>query len=252
MHTQVVLCPGINDGEVLDETIAGLADLFPMVRSIGIVPVGLTGHRDKLTNLRAFTSTEASDLVKMISVRQREFRKRFKTGFIYLADEFFILSGLNIPPARYYDDYCQVENGIGLARILLDEFAALEKLLPDRISPREVYLVTGVSALRVLQDIVNRLDLIKGLKAELVPVNNRFFGGNVTVTGLLTGRDIIAALGDKKGMAVVLPGVLLKHSSSMLLDDISIEDIERETGARISITDGSARSLVEAVLGQTL
>jgi len=250
VHTQVVLCPGLNDGDVLEETISGLAEFYPAVRSVGIVPVGLTGHRRKLRPLKSVDEAQARELVKIINSRQREFRRRFKTGFVYLADEFFVLSGLDFPPARYYDDYCQVENGIGLARILLDEFAALENSLPAEIAPREVCLVTGKSATGVLQIIKERLDLIKGLELEIIPVENRFFGGNVDVTGLLTGRDIIGTLGKMKATNVVLPAVLLKDGSNLLLDDTSIEDIARETGACIYVTDGSALSLIEAVLGQ--
>lgn len=250
IHTQIVLCPGINDGEILEETINGLAEYYPSVRSIGIVPVGLTGHRKKLPELQPFDLPSASDLIRLIDEKHRRFRQQYGLGMVYLADEFYILAEREFPPASYYDDYPQIENGIGLARILLDQFDEIEASLPEKVADREVHIVTGISALPVIQPIAGRLKQISGLTLEIIPVKNRFFGGNVTVTGLLTGHDIINTLGKKYiGKQIILPGVLLKEHSRSLLDDITIEEIEQKTGTSIIIVDGSARSLVDAVLG---
>jgi len=253
IHTQVVLCPGVNDGLVLEETIERLTAYHPSVQSVGIVPIGLTGHRRGLSSLRAFTAAEAADLIENIDHKQEGFRNRWGEGFVYLADEFYVLAGRAFPPAEYYDDYSQTENGIGLARIFLDEFAELKPFLPGRIAARSLAMVTGFSALPVLNPVVKELNKIKGLGLELIPVRNRYFGGNVSVTGLLTGQDILEALGDKQvGKEVILPAVVLRESSEVLLDDRSVGDLERESGCRILVVDGSARSLVEAVLGQGL
>lgn len=250
VHTQIVLCPGINDGEILEETISGLAEYYPSVRSIGIVPVGLTAFREKLPELKTFDTGRARALVEQIDPQQEQFRKKYGIGMVYLADEFYILAGCDFPLTEYYDDYPQIENGIGLARLLLDEFAGLQANLPAAIEPREAYIITGISAIPVLQPIIERLGRIKGVQAELIPVENNFFGGNVTVTGLLTGQDIIAKLGNGyNGKRIILPGVLLKEHSRSLLDDITIEDIEKKTGASVVLIDGTARSLVGAVLG---
>lgn len=249
VHTQIVLCPGINDGDFLIDSINKLAKLYPSVVSIGIVPVGLTGHREGLSDLRTFTPAETGSVIEMINEMQSKFRREIDIGFVYLADEFFIKAGLNFPDADYYDDYVQIENGIGLARILLDEFENIKGELPSQIEDKEVYVITGVSATSILAPIIERLNAIQGLQAELIPVHNTYFGGNVTVTGLLTGADIINTLGKEyAGKIVVLPEIVFKEGQLMLLDDISIDDIARETGAIIKTVDGSARSLVDAII----
>ena len=249
IHTQIVLCPGINDGIILEESIEELAKYFPSVLSVGIVPVGLTGHRQKLSELRAFTPEEASNIIRQGEEYQQRFRPLFRRGFVYLADEFYIKAGEQLPDAEYYDDYCQIENGIGLARIFWDEFSSLEAALPRQTEPREVNLLTGLSAVKILEKIVARLNLIEGLTVNLLAVANNFFGGDVSVTGLLTGSDIIAALGKKyNGKIVIIPEVVLKEGHEILLDNVSIKEIAEHSGAKIITVDGSASSLVEAVI----
>ncbi|MDD2620466.1 MAG: DUF512 domain-containing protein, partial [Syntrophomonadaceae bacterium] len=249
IHTQIVLCPGINDGIILEESIEDLAKYFPSVLSVGIVPVGLTGHRQKLSELRAFTPEEASNIIRQGEEYQQRFRPLFRRGFVYLADEFYIKAGEQLPDAEYYDDYCQIENGIGLARIFWDEFSSLEAALPRQTEPREVNLLTGLSAVKILEKIVARLNLIEGLTVNLLAVANNFFGGDVSVTGLLTGSDIIAALGKKyNGKIVIIPEVVLKEGHEILLDNVSIKEIAEHSGAKIITVDGSASSLVDAVI----
>ncbi len=249
VHTQIVLCPGVNDGAVLEDSIEELVKFYPSVLSVGIVPVGLTGHRQKLRELRTFTPEEAAGIIKQVEPHHQKYRSLFQRGFVYLADEFYIQAGLEIPNAEYYDDYCQIENGIGLTRILWDEFALLESSLPQQISQREVTLVTGLSAVKILQKMVDRLIKIEGLTVNLLAVKNNYFGGGVSVTGLLTGRDIINAMGNNyKDRIVIIPEVVLKDGQEILLDNISIKDIAEISGASILTVDGSAYSLVEAVL----
>lgn len=177
MHTQIVLCPGINDGKILEDTIEGLGELHPAVASIGIVPVGLTAHREKLHDLRGVSSEEARNLISTINRYQQGFRSKFECGLVYLADEFYVKAGIPVPEAAYYDDYAQIENGIGLCRILLDEFAAEEISLPDSVSEREIYLLTGESAIPVMEKIIASMNRIQGLRLELIPVKNIYFGG---------------------------------------------------------------------------
>ncbi|NLB53655.1 MAG: DUF512 domain-containing protein [Syntrophomonadaceae bacterium] len=249
IHTQIVLCPGINDGDVLSDTIEQLAELRPSVLSIGIVPVGLTGYRSDLPNLRGFTADEIKAIIFLVDQCQNRFRKEYGYGLVYLADEFYIAVGLPVPEEEYYDDFSQIENGIGLARILLDQFQIIEPDLPEEIEPRTAYLITGYSALPVINYIVDRLNRIKGLEAVALPIPNHFFGGNVSVTGLLTGSDIIDYLGiNYKDKNVIIPEVVLKDGEDVLLDDVSIKEISAKTGARISTVDGSAQNLVDAIL----
>jgi len=249
IHTQIVLCPGINDGTILEETIEELARLHPSVQSIGIVPVGLTGHRGKLPAIRPVTAELAQDLIRLAEQYQQRFRAERGTGLVYLADEFYLRAGAELPTSAYYDDYCQLENGIGLSRLLLDEFAELEGQLPEKIESREIYVITGRSAVPVLGKIIRRLQKIKGLQAQLIPVENLYFGGGVNVTGLLTGSDIIRSLGRTyQGKTVLLPEVVLRDGGQTLLDDITIDDIMEKSGAKIITVDGSARDLIGKIL----
>ena len=251
IHTQIVLCPGINDGEILKQSIEELSSYYPTVQSVGTVPVGLTGHRLKLPQLQVVNPEQSRNLIAIINNYQAKYHKVLQTGFVYLADEFFIKAGVAFPDAEYYDDYCQIENGIGLARIFLDEFARLEKSLPEQVDKREVFIITGVSAMMVLETVVKRLNLIKGLTVYLLPVENHYFGGNVSVTGLLTGKDILQVMENKyQGQDVIIPEIVFKQGDDVLLDNISLEELRRKSGAQIHIVDGTARSLVEAVLNQ--
>lgn len=249
VHTQIVLCPDLNDGQELVKSINELADLYPSVQSVGIVPVGLTGHRDKLPHLRTFTAQEARELIEEVNQWRNTFRSRFGIGFVYLADEFYVKAGIPVPPADYYDDYSQIENGIGLIRLFMDDWQEIKRDLPNQIDPVQVFLITGESARTVMQTVAEDLNRVKGLGVEVIVVPNQYFGGGVTVTGLLTGTDIINCLQDNyRGKKVVIPEVLLQEGSTMLLDNITLEEIASRTGAVIRTTDGSARSLVEAVL----
>lgn len=248
IHTQIVLCPGLNDGVFLKQSIEELAE-YPCVQSLGIVPVGLTRFRAKLSELNIFSQEQSRQLIELINKYQVQYRKRKNIGFIYLADEFYIKAGLDFPPASYYDDYCQIENGIGLARMFLDEFALLERSLPDKVNHNEAYIVTGLSAMPVLEVVIKRLNQIEGLNVSLIPVENHFFGGNVSVTGLLTGRDIINTLAQNyQGKRVILPEIIFKEGYDILLDDISLEEIRQNTGSDILTVNSSARSLIEAII----
>lgn len=252
VHTQVVLCPGLNDGEVLKDTIEGLAAFYPSVRSVGIVPVGLTGYREKLDPLQPVGEKQARELIDEIDAYQIRYRSQFKTGFAYLADEFYIKTGRDIPPAAYYDDYEQIENGIGLTRQLLDEFDGIKGRLPVEVSSGEYIMATGKAAAPALAGIIEHLRKIKGIKIELLEVPNLYFGGMVTVTGLITGSDIIKALGNKhSGKQVILPGVMLKEGSELFLDNLTVEQIEDKTGVIIKIVD-SITDATEYICGMPI
>ena len=249
IHTQIVLCPGINDGEILKNTIEELSSLYPGVQSIGIVPVGLTGHRHDLAPLRSFEQKELEEIIALVDGCQKRFREEFDWGLVYLADEFYLAAGQSLPEDYYYDDYSQIENGIGLSRILLDEFSELEGDLPRRSEPRQVYLLTGESAVPVMDVIRHRLNQIEGLAVEVLPVKNSYFGGGVSVTGLLTGSDIVEGLGrDYEGKNIIIPEVVFKDGQEVFLDNAGLSEIAAQTGANFLIVDGSARSLIEAVL----
>lgn len=251
VHTQIVLCPGWNDGEVLKETIEELASLYPGVVSIGIVPVGLTRHRDKLPHLQPVSRELAAATITDIDHYQDKFRSQMGIGLVYLADEFYLKAGQEIPAAEYYDDFCQIENGIGISRLLLDDFNEIEPSLPSSVFDRQAFIVSGESAQTILRPIIERLNHIKGLSLELISVPNLYFGGGVTVTGLLTGQDIMTALGTAyQGRTVIIPEVVLRDGCDMLLDDTVLEYLKSGSRANIIISESNAAGLIKAVLGE--
>jgi len=249
VHTQVVVCPGWNDGPILQETIEDLASMYPGVLSVGLVPVGLTGHREGLTHIAPLSVEAATMVIAATDTNQVRFRQQLGTGFVYAADEFYVRTGLPLPPAGYYDDYSQIENGIGLARILLDDFRELEPQLPQQVMPQQVFVISGESTAVLLQSLIQRLNQIEGLVVELITVPNRYFGGGVTVTGLLTGRDILAALGHRhRGQRVIIPDIVLRDGHDVLLDDMSVEQLKSSSGADICVAASSAAGLLAAVM----
>ena len=249
VHAQVVLCPGINDGTILDETVSTLAGFWRTVLSIGIVPVGLTRFREGLYPLRPVGRDEAEELIAKGQAWQAEFRNKLGTGLVYLADEFFIKTDREFPPHEYYDDYPQIENGIGMAREFLRRLAELEHRLPGQVEPACLTLVCGRAASGVLERAVQRLNHIKGLKVRVLPVTNNFFGPEVTVTGLLTGADILKALKDcpEETETVVLPDVVLREGREYFLDNMTVEELAARVGRKVQVVEASAEGLVACV-----
>ncbi len=249
MHVQIVLCPGINDGEALKRTIWDLAQFWPQVNSIGIVPVGLTKFRQKLPFLRAFTKPECRKLIRRFAPVQELFRRQVGSSFVYLADEFYLRANLPFPPAPFYDDFPQLENGIGLTRLFYQEFIGFLPLLPGRLRrPRRFFIATGLAGARALKPVVARLNLIENLDLKLVPIPNIFFGPRIDVTGLLTGKDLLWKLRGFAGEEVLLPRILLRREDSYLLDGSTLAQVGSKLGCKFSVVKPTARALVEAVL----
>lgn len=254
VHTQVVLCPGINDKEVLASTVLTLAEFWPSVLSVGIVPVGLTNHRLGLYPLKPVNRQQARAVINLGESWQQYFRDRIGVGFVYLADEFFVKARHDFPPAVYYDEYPQLENGIGLARQFLDRLGELESTLPESVPENlDATLVCGESARSLLRTAADRLNRVKGLTVEVLPLKNRFFGNQVTVTGLLTGRDIEYSLGPGyKNRTVIIPGVMLKEGEHRFLDDMTVDELSKKTGANIIVVNATADGLVNYIVNGTV
>lgn len=241
-HTQVVLCPHINDGIYLEQTYHDLKAI-PQVRSLAIVPVGLTKYREKLTELRTFTNKEAESLVEWVEIKQQECRKERGSSFVWLSDEFYLLAQGDIPPGEVYEDFPQLENGVGLIRVLWDEFAEIK--LPKIIKEKEVVLVTGVSGEKALEPIVKRLNQIKGLSVRIKVVTNCFFGPSVTVTGLLTGTCLLEGLKDlKKGSIVFIPSIMLKNQQDTFLDDYTTQEVAELLNIHLIPVPVNAKELI--------
>jgi putative radical SAM enzyme (TIGR03279 family) len=238
MHTQIVLCPGVNDGEYLEKSVQEFSSLYPQVKSLALVPVGLTRHRRNLPKIKPVAKGYALDIINLVDRWQKLFRKRFEAGFLYASDEFFTKARLDIPNKKYYDDFDQIENGVGMMRKFLDQFQTRQKLLPQNLSRKlSITLLTGVSALGLIKKIVeDRLNIIPGLKIKIVTVKNDFFGSTVTVTGLLTGVDMLNSLKKQKGIGdlILLPPNCI-NQDDLFLDDITPQDLENELDRKVII-----------------
>jgi putative radical SAM enzyme (TIGR03279 family) len=243
VHTQVVICPGINDGKELEKTyheLLGLAvppgdDGRPGVASLAIVPVGLTGYRQRLPQLRQLSQQEARDLLEWLHARQEECLARLGTRFVFAADELYLLAGYDFPPLTAYETLPQLENGVGLiARFRAQAVEVAAQSRPLDLPP--VAVITGVSSSAELQRFCTMLGDCCGVSIEVLAVPNRFFGGAVTVTGLLTGHDIVTELSGKvDGKILLLPDVLLREGTEVLLDDMTIAELELHLNATLEL-----------------
>lgn len=239
IHVQIVLCPGYNDGEVLEDTVQCLSQFYPQVNSIAIVPVGLTRHRENLPMLEPVTSEISRKVIAWSDTLAKEFYSKFGQHFIYLADEFYLQIGQPLPPSVRYDAFSQFENGVGMTRAFLDDFAVFANKLPDRLSkPRSITLVSGRLMEPILRSVViNRLQQVDNLEANLVVVTNHFYGESITVTGLLTGQDICEALKNScTGELIFLPANCLNFDG-IFLDDWTVTMIEDKLERRIKVID---------------
>lgn len=250
IHTQIVLCPGVNDGQELEQTLKDLTSLYPTLLSVAIVPVGLTAFRQGLYNLQDFTPEEAKSLVKKITELQKQNLKRLKDPLVYLGDEFYLMAGEPFPKTEVYGEFPQLENGIGLARLFLDDFEQLKNELPVKLAKRgKITLATGVSGGKALQPVLSELEKIGNLEIDLQVVVNNFFGTRVTASGLITGQDLIKALDGKNlGDLLIIPGTMLRAGEKVLLDNLTTEEISTQLGVPVE-TAGDARELIDLIIG---
>ncbi len=232
MHTQIVLSPGLNDGRHLLGTIDDIAGLFPAVLSIAVVPVGITGHREGLFPLRPFRPGEALRVVNTIQSISHRFKKQIGTRLVYPSDEFYIKARLPFPPLSSYEDLPQIENGVGMVASFLHE--ARRTRLPRKIRPVTMTAVTGASFSPILRTVLKRLQGIAGVSVRVVTAKNILFGSPVTVSGLLSGRDILTAIqGKRLGSLLMIPSSTLSENESIFLDDMNIADIEAVAGVPV-------------------
>lgn len=232
LHTQVVLCPGINDGKVLEKTVLDLSSLYPAVASIAIVPVGLTRHRERkgLSPLQAVRKKEAKEIILKIEELQNLFKLKYDKNLVFLADEFYRKANHPFPPAQAYGDFPQWENGVGMVPLFYRQWERRKRRMATWTMERspEFLIVTGELAYPFLLPYVEWLGAVLGVPLHLFPVQNRFFGRSVNVTGLITGRDVIRQIRPRlrPGSILLVPGVMLSREEDRFLDDLSLEEIE--------------------------
>ncbi|KAF0220082.1 MAG: hypothetical protein FD174_1527 [Geobacteraceae bacterium] len=247
MHTQVVLCPGINDGEHLERTVADLLEFSPQVASLAVVPVGLTRHRKGLTHLQPVTGEYAAAFIAIWQKKAMDLASRLGAPFLFLADEFYIKAGLSFPPLEAYGDLPQLENGVGMIPLFLDEAReVLEKAEP--LKNRAVTVVTGESPYHYLADFLQGLSGRTGVTLRSVAIKNLLFGDSVTVTGLISGRDIIAGLnGVELGDVIFIPDVMLKEGEGIFLDDLSVDDVRQALGKEVVVVESTPQGIYGAL-----
>ena len=254
LNVQLVLCPGVNDGAELDRSLADLGALHPSVESIAVVPVGLTRYREGLYPLRGYDRQGAVAVVDQVERFSDAFAREHGVRIGYAADEFYIKAGRPIPQADYYGEFSQLENGVGLVSLLRGEFSqALEDLRIGKLpAPRTVTLATGVSAAPFIGEMCAAAQRkVQNLRCRVVPVENRFFGPSINVSGLLTGGDVIGALrGRPLGDELLIPAVMLRQQRDIFLDDLTVQDMAQALHIRVRPVENNGDELLGALLGR--
>ncbi len=253
IHAQVVVCPGINDGQHLERSLLDLAKFHrgevPTVASVAVVPVGLTRFRPAEDELTPVTRDQASEVIGLVQALQTKFRQKLGTTFAWLADEWFLIAGCELPPTSHYEDYPQLDNGVGSIRQFIEQFqdVAVEKLhVTSLYPPRRLTWVVGNAVEKAFEPLLNQLNQVEGLKVNMVALCSQYWGQTITVTGLLTGQDLLQGLqGRDLGDAILLPSVMLKHGDTRFLDDMTVEELALRLGTPI-LPVGGVEALIEA------
>lgn len=247
LHCQIVLCPERNDGKVLQQSIEELAELRPQVASLAVVPVGLTAHRQNLPELRKLTQAEAFAALQIIQQCQEKYLTATGSRFVFAADEIYLQAGEELPELNEYEDLAQIENGVGLIAQFRQQ--AEEVLLEaESLDLDRVTLVTGSSFVDELQVFTRKLSLRTGVDIQVVAVENRLFGAQVTVTGLISGADMLRQLGDRKlGGGVLLPEVMLREGDQVLLDDLTLTDLSAALGVSVLPVEASPWGILDGL-----
>ena len=255
-HTQIVVVPGYNDGNVLKKTLSDLLNLYPTVKTVAIVPVGLTGHRHEknLEKIEPFAKKHAQQVHDIVASFQDKARKRLRFPFFYMADEIYLLMEKDFPPHKDYGYFDQLANGVGMTRKLYTDFNRRKRYLPKEIdSARNVWIVTGVLGEKVIKPLMENFTKIKRLKVRLIPIKNKFMGSPTTVTGLVAGSDVIAQLSARlrrssKPDVILLPDVVLREGQ--FIDDVSMGQIEDQLKIPVKEVPADAQGLIEGIIGQ--
>ena len=253
INTQIVLCPGYNDGEQLEYSLSELAKLGPNVQSIAVVPVGLTRYREKLTPLRGFFPQEAVEVVKTMERWGEYFCKEYGTRTAYASDEFYILAGKDFPPYEFYEDFAQLENGVGMMTLMQHDFtqALKEAQLEQSPAAHRCTIATGQLAYPMMQDFAERVQqAFPQVQVQVKKIRNDFWGPTITVAGLITGQDLLAQLeGLDLGSELLIPANMLRHEQDRFLDDLTLEQVQETLGVPALPVENDAFELLARMLG---
>ncbi len=258
MNGQIVLCKGVNDREELENSISQLTKYLPHLESVSVVPVGLSRYREGLYPLEPFTREDAREVLRSIHGWQEKIYREHGTHFIHASDEWYILAQEELPEEERYDGYLQLENGVGMTRLLLSEFARgreqlrRERQIPDMSVREELSIATGRLAYPYIWRMAQEMtEDFPGLEIHVYAIRNDFFGEMITVSGLLTGQDILAQLQDKPlGRRLLLPQNVLRSGETVFLDDLTLEELKNTLQVEINIVKSSGYDFIDAVLGR--
>ena len=250
MNGQIVLCKGVNDGEELRYTIERLAAYAPHMQSVSVVPVGLSKFRDGLYPLEPFTKEDACQVIDLIEEWQKKLYEKHKLHFIHASDEWYILAERELPEESRYDGYIQLENGVGMIRLLYEEFMDALGEKEDDGKTEELSMATGFLPYPYLKRLLDRMaEVYPGRKIHLYPIRNDFFGEMITVAGLITGQDLVAQLkGKPLGSRLLLPSVMFKSGEEVFLDDMTRTQAEAALQIPINIVKSGGYDLLSAIL----
>ncbi|MEH2011189.1 TIGR03279 family radical SAM protein [Nostoc sp.] len=240
IHAQVVVCPGINDGKHLEQTLKDLTSFHtgevPAVASVAVVPVGLTRFRPPEDELTPVTKEKAKEVISQVQRLSRQFRQQFASSVVWLADEWFLIAGEQLPSESEYEEYPQIDNGVGSIQLFLKQFATVAaELLPPKVYPQRKFTwVVGNAVEKAFQPILKRLNFVEGLEVNMRALCSDYWGQTISVTGLLTGHDLLLNLeGQDLGDGILLPNVMLKNGELVFLDDLSIEELAGRLNTKI-------------------
>ena len=252
MNGQIVLCKGVNDGEELERSIRDMTQWIPYLQSVSIVPVGLTKYREGLSRLEPFEKEDAMKVLDTVHRWQKKLYREKGTHFIHCSDEWYVLAGTELPEEERYDGYLQLENGVGMLRLLEEEVkASLQERVPDG-RKRKISVATGRLAYEFIQKYIIMIqEKYPQTEVMLYPITNRFFGERITVSGLLTGTDIVEQLsGQELGECLLLPCNMLRSGETVFLDDMTLQQMSDTLNVPIQVVDESGEAFVRAVLGE--
>lgn len=249
-HAQMVLCPGWNDGEILKKSLEDLETLRPAVQSIALVPIGLTKFRDGLPYIKPYNKQMAADLIESVKPYQERFLREIGTRLVFPADEFYCLSGLPLPTDEEYEDYPQIENGVGMLRMFETDLEyAAEDLPMEETPPRRICIATGTSVAPFLRELANK-HAPRGTTVEVRPIVNKFFGESVTVAGLITGQDLVAQCQDVQADEILIVRSMIRAEGDLFLDNMSVDEVRAKLPCPLKITENSGEGFWRAISGQ--
>jgi len=253
MNCQIVSCPGLNDGPALDRTLRDLAGMYPAVNSVSVVPVGVTRYREGLYPLERYHRDTAAALVDQVEAFAARHLEEKGTRLAWCSDEFYLLAGREPPEEDYFEEFTQLDNGVGMLTLLAREFGRALELLDQEETEGAVpfAIATGVSAAPYLERLVEQArKRFPALRGRVYPIRNRFFGESITVAGLVTGGDLIDQLrGEELGERLLIPASMLRAGERVFLDDVSVDDVERELGVRVAAVAQDGYELLDAMCG---